>query len=98
MIRPSRLTMWSAVTGASAIAFTAAFLLMRYPSLPFILTVHFQRNGRPDGWQYKTYWRVFLPVFLQLALALTLGSIGALLLSRPHGTHDDCHADVKAAS
>lgn len=97
MIRPSRVTVWAAMVAGAAIAFTAGFLLVRYPTLPSLLTVHFRRNGAPDGWQYKTYWRVFLPVFLQLALALTLGSIGALLLSRPHGTHDEGQADVKAA-
>ena len=98
MIRPSRITMWAAIAGGSAIAFTAGFLFVRYPALPWLLTVHFKRNGAPDGWQYKTYARVLLPVFVQLALALTLGAIGALLLSRPHGTHDRHEADVKAAS
>ena len=98
MIRPSRVTTWAVIAGGAAIAFTAAFLLMRYPSLPWLLTVHFRRNGAPDGWQYKTYPRVLLPVFVQLALALTLGAIGALLLSRPHGTHDRHQADVKAAT
>jgi len=39
-----------------------------------------------------------IPVFVQVALTLTLGSIGALLLSRPHGTHDEAASDVKAAS
>lgn len=98
MIRPSRVTTWAAITGGSAIAFTAGFLLVRYPALPWLLTVHFKGNGAPDGWQYKTYARVLLPVFVQLALALTLGAIGALLLSRPHGAYDRHQADVKAAS
>lgn len=98
MIRPSRVTMGAAVACGSAIAFTAAFLLARYAALPGLLTVHFMRNGAPDGWQYKTYARVLLPVFVQVALALTLGAIGALLLSRPHGTHDRHEADVRAAS
>jgi uncharacterized membrane protein len=47
--------------------------------------VHFKRSGVPNGWQYKTYWRVLLPVFVQVALAATLGSVGALLLSRKGG-------------
>jgi uncharacterized membrane protein len=98
VIRPSRITMGAAIVGGAAIVFTAVFLLTRYPSLPWLLTVHFRRNGMPDGWQYKTYARVLLPVLVQLALALTLGAIGALLLSRPHGTHDLQQADVKAAS
>jgi uncharacterized membrane protein len=98
VIRPSRVTVGAVIAGVSAIAFTAAFLLLRYPALPGLLTVHFKPNGAPDGWQFKTYTRVLLPVLVQLALALTLGAIGALLLSRPHGTHDRHQADVKAAS
>jgi uncharacterized membrane protein len=98
MIRPSRVTQWAALAAGSAIAFTAGFLLVRYPALPSLLTVHFRRNGFPDGWQFKTYARVLLPVFVQLALVLTLGAIAALLLSRPHGTHDSHEADVKAAT
>ena len=39
-----------------------------------------------------------MPALVQAALALTLGSIGALLLSRSHGTHDEEPTDVKAAS
>jgi uncharacterized membrane protein len=61
---------------------SAAFLTMGYGALPPELPVHFRLNGFPDGWQFKTPARVFLPVFVQLALALTLGSIGGLLLSR----------------
>jgi uncharacterized membrane protein len=74
------------------------FLLGRYPSLPGLLPVHFQRNGLPNGWQYKTFPRVMLPVFVQLALALTFGAVGGLLLSRPHGTQDADAPDVKAAA
>jgi uncharacterized membrane protein len=62
------------------------------------LPVHFKPNGDPNGWQYKTYWRVLTPVFVQLALALILATVSALLLSRSHGAHDEKAADVKAAS
>src|SRR2546426_37241 len=68
MLAPTRLT-WVAITAALAtISFTAAFLLARYPSLPFILPVHFNRVDRANGWQFKTYARVFIPVVVQLAL------------------------------
>jgi Family of unknown function (DUF5808) len=39
-----------------------------------------------------------MPVFVQLALAFTLGAIGVLLLSRRHGVHDEDAPDVRAAA
>jgi len=97
MLAPTRLT-WVAITAALAtISFTAAFLLARYPSLPFILPVHFNRVDRANGWQFKTYARVFIPVVVQMALALTLGAIGILLMSRSRLTrHDLAVDDVRA--
>lgn len=77
---------------------TAAFLLAQYAGVPDLLPVHFSRAGYPNGWQYRTYWRVLMPVFVQLALATTLGSVGALLLSRPHGEHDHDAPDVRTAA
>lgn len=97
-IKPTRLTSVALIGSAIAIAFSAGFLLACYPSLPWLLPVHFKANGRPNGWQYKTYARVLMPVFVQMALAVTLGGVGALLLSRSHGAHDEEAADVKAAS
>ena len=75
---------------------SATFLLVLYPRLPWLLPVHFKPNGFPNGWQYKTYWRVLMPVFVQLSLTLVLLAIGALLLSRPHGDHDENAPDVRA--
>jgi uncharacterized membrane protein len=98
LVRPTRLTLIAAVTSMSLIAFSASFLLVRYASLPSLLAVHFRPNGFPNGWQYRTYPLVLMPVFVQVALALTLGAIGSLLLSRPHGTHDEGAPDVKAAA
>ena len=60
--------------------------------------MHFRSSGLPNGWQYKTYWRVLLPVFVQLALALVLGAVGVLLLSRPHRSDEENQADMRAAS
>ena len=39
-----------------------------------------------------------MPALVQGALALTLGAIGVLVLSRSHGTHDQEATDVRAAS
>ena len=39
-----------------------------------------------------------MPVFVQVSLTLVLLAIGALLLSRPHGDHDENAPDVRAAS
>jgi uncharacterized membrane protein len=98
LVRPSRATKVAVVASVVMIVFSTAFLLMRYQSLPSILPVHFKPNGYPNGWQYKTYWRVLLPVFVQLVLASTLGAVGLLLLSRSQGVHDEHAPDVKAAS
>jgi len=97
-VRPTPLTRAAIVAGVCAIAVTTGFLIARYPALPDLLVVHFGRHGVPNGWQYKTWSRVLTPLFVQLALALTLGSIAALLLSRPHGEHDRHAADVRAAA
>jgi len=97
VIRPTDLTFIAIAGGAAAIVESVAFLLVRYPTLPWLLPVHFMSNGLPNGWQFKTYPRVLMPVFVQIALALTLGAIGALLLSRPRGQHDREAKDVKAA-
>lgn len=77
---------------------TAAFLLLRYSSLPELLPVHFRRRGIPDGWQYKTLGRVLLPVLVQVVLALSLGAIAALLVSRTSRDYDPLAPDVRAAS
>ena len=83
---------------ALIILVTQAFLIVCYSSLPSLLPVHFKPDGIPNGWQYKTVVRVLLPVFVQLALASTLGGIGVLLLSRADGRHEPDRPDVKAAA
>jgi uncharacterized membrane protein len=98
IVRPSLLTWLAIVATASTIAFSAAFLFACYAALPKLLPVSFKANGFPNGWQFKTYPRVFVPVFIQMALVVTLGAVSALLLSRPHGAHDEEAPDVRAAS
>jgi uncharacterized membrane protein len=77
---------------------SALFLVIRYADLPWLLPVHFKTNGAPNGWQYKTLARVLMPVFVQMALAATLGTIGVLLLTRPAGSVDPESGDARAAA
>jgi uncharacterized membrane protein len=98
LVRPSHLTMIALVASVATMTWSAAFLMVLYPRLPWLLPVHFKADGYPNGWQYKTYWRVLMPVFVQLALTLILAAVGTLLLSRPHGEHDENAPDVKAAT
>jgi len=98
------MTVAATVVGVGAVGLTAGYLLARYHSLPDLLVVHFARTGFPNGFQFKTWGRVFVPVFVQLALLVTLGPIAALLLSRPRtGTDaasvsDSETADMRAAA
>ena len=80
------------------VAFTIGFLFSRYDSLPWLLPVHFKPNGFPNGWQYKTVARVLMPVFVQLALVITLGGVALLLLSRSDGAQSGDTPDAKAAA
>jgi uncharacterized membrane protein len=98
IVAPSPATRFALWTAAAIIGGTALLLMTRYASLPELLPVHFRRDGMPNGWQYKTYARVLMPVFVQLALAVSFGAIAALLLSRSHGADDGEAADVRAAS
>ena len=97
-VRASPSTRLAGLAIVCIIGASAAYLAWRYATLPWLLPVHFKRSGAPDGWQFRTPMRVLLPVFVQLALAATLGMVGALLLSRPHGDEDPDALDVKAAA
>lgn len=101
MISPTPLARNAVRATVLTLLATAVFLVIWYPDLPWLLPVHFKRGGIANGWQYKTLGRVLLPVFIQASLALTLGAIAMLLLSRtrsdvPH--RDDDAPDVRAAS
>ena len=97
-ITPSPLARGSVLAAVLTLLATALFLALRYQGLPEILPVHFNSQGVADGWQYRTFGRVLLPVLLQLALLVSMGAIAALLLSR--GTTDPLSdaPDVRAAS
>ena len=98
MVRPTPITWIAIIATIVVIAGTAAFLVRVYPTLPDLLPVRFNRRSRPIGWQYKTYARVLMPSLVQAALAVTLGSIGSLLLSRRHESDDHRSPDIMAAS
>lgn len=98
MVKPTPATRIALELMAFIVAASAWFLLLQYPNLPWLLPVHFRSNGLPNGWQYKTIMRVLLPVFVQLALAIPLGAISTLLLSRPHSEQNADAPDVKAAA
>lgn len=98
MIQPTRLTRQAVAVITLVVFATAAFLAIRYADLPWLLPVHFKPSGAPNGWQYKTIARVLIPLFVQLALTLSLGAIAALLLSRSQGGHEPAAPDVRAAA
>jgi uncharacterized membrane protein len=97
-VAPTALTCAAALGIALVLVATALFLLLEYPSLPDLLPVHFNRRGAPNGWQYRTLPRVLVPVGVQSVLTMIFGAVAALLLSRPHGQHDEEAADVRAAA
>jgi uncharacterized membrane protein len=98
MVRPTPMTRAAVRVMVAAMLASALFLVIRYADLPWLLPVHFKTNGAPNGWQYKTLARVLMPVFVQMALAATLGTIGALLLTRPAGSVDLQSPDARAAA
>ena len=96
-LHESALTRGAAVLSVAAIAATTVFLVWRYPSLPDILPVHFRSNGRPNGWQFRTVPRVFVPVFVQLGVFIAGTSVGVLLLSRKDAASARLLPDARAA-
>ena len=96
-LHESALTRYAATLSVLAIAATTGFLFWRYPSLPDILPVHFQPNGRPNGWQFRTSPRVFVPIFVQLGIFVAGTSVGLLLLSRRDASSATALPDARAA-
>lgn len=97
LIPPTAATRMAMRVGLLIVLLSAVFLLSQYPSLPGLLPVRFRRDGLPIGWQYKTLARAFMPVFVQLSLALTFGSVALLLLFRQRGAYQPDAPDVRAA-
>jgi uncharacterized membrane protein len=98
LVMPTPLTQAAAMTMLLVTGATAVFLLLRYPSLPDLLPVHFKGNGAPNGWQYRTLPRVLIPAGVQALLVAIFGGVATLLLSRPHGEQDHEAPDVRAAA
>jgi len=96
-LHESALTRYAATVSVLAIAATTVFLFWRFASLPDILPVHFMRNGRPNGWQFRTVPRVFVPVFVQLGIFVAGTSVGTLLLSRRDASSATALPDARAA-
>jgi uncharacterized membrane protein len=98
LVTPTPLTRAAALLLVLVITATASYLVLQYQALPDLLPVHFNARGAANGWQYRTWARVLLPVAIQTLLGLVLGGISLLLLSRPHGPRDDDAPDVHAAA
>ena len=98
LVPPTRATRLALELTALTIVVSATYLILQYPSLPWLLPVRFKANGFPIGWQYRTLARVMMPVFVQLALAFTFAAVSLLLLTRPHGAQDADAPDVRAAA
>jgi uncharacterized membrane protein len=90
-------TRWAVRAMVATILLCAGYLVLVYPTLPWLLPVRFRGNGMPIGWQYRTLPRVLMPVFVQVALAVTFGAISMLLLSRSHGRQEAEPSEVQAA-
>jgi uncharacterized membrane protein len=98
LVPATRLTWGAAVAAAGTMAFTGAFLLARFDVLPDLLPVRFNALSHANGWQYKTYPRVLMPVLVQAALASVFGAVALLLLWRPHAEAEHRSADMNAAA
>ena len=81
-LHESALTRYAAALSVLAIAATTVFLAWRYGSLPDILPVHFRANGRPNGWQFKTFARS--PKGAQGLMQLMPGTARRLGVRRPY--------------
>jgi uncharacterized membrane protein len=93
LARPTPLTSIAAALTLSSITATTGFLLGRYEGLRFGLPVSF-RDGRPDALVPKSYVLVLTPVWTQVILAIVIGGMCVLLLSRAEGSEG--HADAAA--
>jgi uncharacterized membrane protein len=90
-------TRWAVRAMVGTILVCAAYLVLVYPTLPWLLPVRFRGNGLPIGWQYRTLPRVLMPVFVQMALAAVLGTVSLLLLSRSQRQREADAPEIQAA-
>src|SRR5690349_2196553 len=100
ILRPTRLTWAAAALIAATIGASGVYLALQYPALPDLLAVHFGPRNGANGWQFKTWGRVLLPVIVQSSLAAVSFTIAGLLLCRsrpPAGESGDVVAAKVAA-
>lgn len=84
--RPTVLTLLGFATTIAAIAGTTGFIIGRAPMIGPFLAVHFDQEGIADRWLRPSIAVVFIPVWIQLTLALVFGAIGGVLLYRTRRT------------
>lgn len=82
--RPTVLTLLGVAQTIAAIAGTTGYILGRAPGLPGVLAVHFDTEGFADRFVRTSYAVVFVPVWIQLTLAIVFGAITCVLLYRTH--------------
>ncbi len=82
--RPTVLTLLGIATTIAAIAGTTGYVLGRAPGLPGVLAVHFDSEGYADRFVRTSYAIAFVPVWIQLTLALVFGALTSVLLYRTH--------------
>ena len=80
--RPTVLTLVAVATTIAAVFWTVGFILGRAPLLPRFLAVHFDHDGIADKWLPPSLALVFVPVWIQLTLAIVFGAIASVLLYR----------------
>ena len=92
---PTRGTLVGACWAAGITLATATYLALIYSTLPSQLPVRYLRS-EPVFFQVKTPLVVMLPSLVQIALLLTFGAIGLLLLwrARPESSDLDSEADA----
>jgi uncharacterized membrane protein len=90
---PTRSTLVAALWAAGMTLATATYLALIYPTLQEGLPVRYLR-GEPVFFQVKTPLVVMLPSLVQVALLLTFGAIGLLLLWRARPETSDLAAQA----
>ena len=90
---PTRSTLVAALWAAGMTLATATYLALIYPTLSAGLPVRYLR-GEPVFFQVKTPLVVMLPSLVQVALLLTFGAIGLLLLWRARPETSDLAAQA----
>jgi uncharacterized membrane protein len=84
--RPTFLTLLGIGTTIAAISGTTGYILGRAPSIPALLTMHFDDEAIADKFVRTSYAVILVPVWIQLALAVIFGALAGVLLYRTQKT------------